>query len=271
MRHRFLSQSISAAALGLVLAAMASCGGGDGAVGGGSWQNNPTGTAQPMTPGATIAADVSTKPAAGPQGGAGQLYTLTLSQQTNLRFELTANGFPPFLGLYEASGRPICERNASDFWFKAFLPAGTYQVFVSSMSNASGPFTLTSTLAQPSPCSDSSGTVTPLTTLHTVKGASLAGTITSADCGGGGVRTHIYEIRLNAGETIGVSLTTDKLSGFNIWGPPHVQLTGKEMAGAGSGSFTFTAPTTTYYTLNIESRTVGSVSSLPVTYAVRID
>lgn len=270
--HRAHLRNLSiCAALLLVLSGLGSCGGGGGLGGGGSWQNNPKGSAQGMTPGATITSNVSTNPAPGPQGGAGQLYNLVLTQQTNLRFDLSASGFPPFLGLYEASGRPICERNASDFWFKAFLPAGTYQVFVSSTSDASGTFTLTSTPTQPGPCSDPSGNVTPITVLHTVKGASLGGTITAADCGGTLSRAHIYEIRLAAGETINVAFTTNKMSGFTIWGYPGTQLTGKEMSAAGSGSFSFTAPSANYYTLDIESRTAGGVSSLPVTYTATIN
>lgn len=272
MRPAFLSRAIPAMMLLLAVLGSGSCAGGGGLGGSGSsWRNNPTGTAQPLTAGATVTADVSSKAAPGPQGGAGQLYTLVLTQQTNLRFNLSASGFPPFLGLYEASGRPICERNASDFWFKAFLPAGTYQVFVSSMSDASGTFTLTSEPTQPGPCSDPSGTNTPITQLHTVKGAALAGTVTAADCGGPLARNHAYEIRLNAGDTVTVTFTTDKMAGFMLWALPGTQVAGKEMGGAGSGSFTYTAPSTNYYTFYVESRTANGVSSLPVTYSVRIN
>lgn len=249
----------------LALVATAGCGGG-GLGGSGSSGETPNGSAQAYTVGASVTENLASNTARGPNGGVGRLYTLTLAQQTNLLFTLTANGFPPFLGLYTATGQPIVERPSANTSFKAFLPAGTYQVFVDSMDNSSGTFTLTSAPTTPSGCMYPGSTYSPLSNYHTVKGAALAGTITTSDCGDALARTHIYELPLTAGTQISVSFTVDKASGVAIHG-----LASREMAGAGTGTLTATVPTSGYYTVSIESRTLGGVSSLPVTYAISIN
>jgi hypothetical protein len=251
----------------LALAALVGCSGGSSSGG-----ETPTGSAQPYTPNATVTGNLATNPARGPNGGVGQLYTLTLTQQTNLQFTLTASGFPPFLGLYTGSGQAIVERANTDTSFKAFLPAGTFQVFVDSMNDASGTFTLTSAPTQTGGCLVAGGTQSPLDNYHTVKGATLAGTITTNNCGDSLAKIHNYELPLTAGAQITLAFTVDKMSGVAIrsssGGTP---LASREMPGAGSSTLSATVPTSGYYTVSIESRTAGGVSSLPVAYTVTIN
>jgi len=247
------------------LVLLASCGGGSG-----SSSETPNGSAQPYTVGSTVTESLGSNTARGPNGSVGRLYTLTLTQQTNLLFTLTANGFPPFLGLYTGSGQAIVERANTDTSFKAFLPAGTFQLFVDSMNDANGTFTLTSAPTQPSGCMYPGSSYSPLSNYHTVKGATLVGTITTSDCGGEGARTHIYELPLTSGTQLSVSFTVDKFCGLAIRGAGGT-LASREMAGAGSGTLTATIPSSGYYTVHIESRTNGNgVSSLPVAYTISI-
>jgi hypothetical protein len=250
------------------LAALLACGGGSS--GSGTSGETPNGSAQPYAAGASVAGDLAANTALGPNDSVGRLFTLTLAQQTNLLFTLTASGFPPFLGLYTASGQPIVERPTSNTWFKVFLPAGAYQVFVDSMNDLNGSFTLTSAATLPGGCSVVGGDMTPLETLHTVQGAILAATITSSDCGGSLSKTHVYELPLTAGTQLNVSFTVDKMSGVAIRNGSGAVLASKEMAGAGSGTLTATAAASGYYGVHIESRTANGVSSLPVAYTLSI-
>lgn len=261
-----LLQSVLAA---LMLAAFLACSGSGGS---GSKNETPTGSAQPYTAGSAVTESLSTNTARGPNGQVGRLYTLTLTQQTNLLFTLTANGFPPFLGLYTATGQAIVERANTDTSFKAFLPAGTFQVFVDSMNDATGTFTLTSAPTQPNSCMYPGSTYSPLSNYHTVKGATLVGTVTTSDCGDSLARTHIYELPLTAGTQLNVSFTVDKFCGLAIrGGPTNTVLASREMAGAGTGTLTATIPSSAYWIVSIESRTNGSgVSSLPVAYTISI-
>lgn len=249
------------------LVILAACGGAGGT---GSSGETPNGSAQAYTAGSSVTESLASNTAQGPNGGVGRLFTLTLTQQTNLQFTLTANGFPPFLGLYTSVGQAIVERANTNTSFKAFLPAGSYQVFVDSMNNASGTFTLNSALAQPGPCLVAGGDQSPLDNLHTVKGAALAGTITSGDCGNSLAKTHVYELPLAAGAQITVAFTVDKMSGIAIRSSTGTVLASREMAGAGSGTLTATASAAGYHGVHLESRTANGLSSLPVTYTVTI-
>lgn len=261
-------RTLAFAPVQMPLAAFLGCAGGAG--GSGTSNETPNGSAQAYTAGASITESLASNTARGPNGGVGRLYTLSLTQQTNLLFTLTANGFPPFLGLYTATGQPIVERPNTNTSFKAFLPPGTYQVFVDSMNDSSGTFTLNSSPAQVGPCLVP-GDQTSLDNIHTAKGATLAGTITTSDCGGGLARTHVYELPLTAGAQIAVAFTVDKMSGIAIRNASGTVLASREMTAAGSGTLAVTVPTAGYYGLHLESRTSGGVSSLPVAYTLSIN
>lgn len=213
------------------------------------------------TAGSTATGTTGVNSCRGPDGSNGQLYAMTLAQQTNLQFTLTANGFPGFLGIYTGSGVRIAERNASPPMAKVFLPAGSYQVFVGSMSNADGTYSLASVNTEVSDCTTGGATT---------KGATIAGTLTASDCGNSLSRGDSYEFYLSAGQSASVSFTVDRVSGMFVMGNGGV-LANKEVTAAGTWSTTVTATTAGYYGLRVESRTVNGSANLPVTYSISIN
>lgn len=214
--------------------------------------------------GSTITGATGNDNCRGPDGSNGQLYNMTLSQQTNVQLTLSANGFPGFLGLYTASGQPIAQRNTATS-VKAFLPAGSYQVFVSSMTDADGTFTLASPNTEISGC-----TGTLVDGGVTTKGAVISGTLNAADCGNSLSKGDSYDLYLGAGQAVAIGITVDRLSGLFVMGNGGV-LANREMTAAGSWSTTVTATTAGYYGVRIESRTANGSANLPVTYSITLN
>jgi hypothetical protein len=211
--------------------------------------------------GSTLSGATDSKSCKGPDGSAGQLYSMTLSQQTNLDVSVAASGFSPFLGAYSAAGETIGENN-TDAKLKLFLPAGSYQVFVSSINGKDGSFTLAS-----APTELTGGTVCAgLTT----RGASISGALTSADCGGTLSKFDAYDIRLGAGASLTVSFAVDRPAGLFVTNATGGTMASREMTTGGTWNTTITAATAGWYGVRLESRTINGASSLPVSYSVSL-
>ena len=208
-----------------------------------------------------------------PDGRLGELYNMTLTQQSNVFLTLATTGFPGFIGLYTASGDVIDEEGTPDTKIKAFLPAGTYQVFVNDSRSGGGAFTLTSPSVSLEGCTATNGAGVNLNggginLGHTVKGASFGGTVVATDCGNALSKTDIYEIGLKAGEVLNLSITVDRLSGLSVTQPGQAIVARQELAAAGTWTTTVTATTAGRYQIHIESRTANGSSNLPLAYSV---
>ena len=218
-------------------------------------------------PGSTVTGATAGGNCMGPDGSLGQLYSMTVAQQTNIQLTLAATGFPGYLGLYTSSGDVITANN-TDLKFKAFVPPGTYQIFVNSVTGQDGTFTLTSPSVGLDGCSNSAGNTAPADLGFTVIGASLDGTVTALDCGNSLSKTDIYALRLKAGAVLTVSITVDRVSGLSVNMGKGPVLASKEMPAGGTWTSTVTAPATGEYLVHVESRTVNGSSNLPVVYSV---
>lgn len=216
---------------------------------------------QPYTAGSTVTGTTGSNLCKGPDGSNGQLYSMTLSQPSAMDLTVTASGFPPHLALYTAANDLIAQTN--DARLKFFLPAGAYTVFVSSLSNKDGSFTLTSPATELANCATTSGITT--------KGASISGTLTATDCGNSFSKVDHYDLQLKAGTTLSVTFTVDRLAGLLVLSPTGPLAT-KEMAGAGTWTTSVSIPSTGYYGVQVESRTTGNgASNLPVSYTITLN
>jgi hypothetical protein len=241
----------------LFLLSLASCSKIADLVGAGGTCNGP----QPYTAGSTVTGVTNNVTCKGPDGTNGQVYSMTLSQQSNMALTLTASGFPGHLGLYTAANDLVAQTN--DGSLRAFLPAGAYTVFVSSTSGKDGSYTLTSPAAELANCTTPGGI--------TAKGASISGTLTATDCGNSLSKYDHYDIQLKAGTTLNVTFTVDRVAGLFVVGPTS-QLAAREMAGAGTWTTSVTVPATGFYGVRVESRTTGNgASNLPLAYTISLN
>lgn len=244
----------------VLLLLLPACSASDSTSQGGTCAGPKTYAAGSTVTGTTIGASCKS-----PDGSQGELYTMTLTQQSNMLLTVAASGFPGFIGLYTSAG-DVIELNNSDLKVKAFLPAGTYQVFVNSTSSAGGTFTLTSPVTSLDGCSSTTGGGPDLG--HTVKGASFSGTVVATDCGNALSKTDIYEVALKAGAVLNVSITVDRVSGLSVTNPSGATVASQNMTAAGTFITAVTATTAGRYLLHIESRTVNGSSNLPLAYSV---
>jgi hypothetical protein len=221
------------------------------------------------TAGATVNGTMGVNDCKGPDGSSGQLYTMTLGQQSNLALTVAATDFPPFLGLYTSGGKVIATNN-TDTKIKVFLPAGSYQVFVASNSGKGGSFALSSPVAALAGCSSSTGSLFAVDIGITMKGASFSGSITSTDCGAANAKTHLYEMHLATNDTVGTSITVDHPAGLYLVNSTGLLTSSKEMSAAGTWTSTVPASVDGWYTLRIESRTVNGSSNLPLGYTIAL-
>lgn len=215
--------------------------------------------------GTTVGANCR-KPGGSNDGPTGELYNMTLTQQSNFFLTLEATGYPGFVGLYTSSGDVIDEEGISNTQLKAFLPAGTYQVYVGDTKGAGGAFTLTSPSTSLDGCTTINGGGVNLG--HIVKGASFSGTVVATDCGNTLAKIDIYEIRVKAGEVLNLSITVDRLSGLSVVNAGGAVVASRELTAAGSWTTAVTATTAGSYLIRIESRTANGSSNLPVAYSV---
>lgn len=224
----------------------------------------------PYTAGTTVTGTLGVNNCASPTGGKGQLYAVTLSQQSNLRFTVASSAFTPLIALYRTDGGAIAEELGSNV-VKAFLPPGTYKLFVARTSNNDGPFTLSSPSAPlGGPCSSSTGTLASIDMGFTMKGAQFTGTLTGTDCGAANAKMHWYRIRLASGDTLHASLSSDQPAGFSLVNTTGAMTRSKELTAAGTWSTTYIATADGTITLRLESRASGTGTGLPLHYTVSL-
>lgn len=202
-----------------------------------------------------------------PDGGTGNLYTFAPTQPTNIDLNLTPNGFSPYLGAWTSSGATIGQTQTPSR-LRLFLPAGSYQFGVGSTSNKDGSFTLTTSPADVSSCLGGAGAgVTGNDMGYALKGASITGTLTNADCGGGGNRGDGYALPLaTTGSSWTFTVTADRAVNFEVWaGSQNAAF--KSMNAAGTMTVSATAPSATDFRFFIS----GTPGTGTINYTVTIN
>lgn len=212
--------------------------------------------------GTTLTGATGSNMCKGPDGSRGRLYTMVLTQQTNLAITVTPSGFPAHLGLYTAANDIVNQTNDGKMF--AFLPAGSYQVFVGSLSNADGSFTLSSAPTSLSNCNTTIGG-------FTTRGAVISGVLDTSDCGNTLAKGEGYAVYVKEGTSLAVTFTSDRVAGFFAVNQAGSTLASKEQPAAGSWSTNITATTAGYYGFRLESRTTSTGNNLPVNYTISIN
>lgn len=206
----------------------------------------------------------------GPTGRTGELYTMTLTQPTGLQPTVTTTSFNPLIGLYTASGKTVVEYIAGSS-FKAFLPAGTYQLLVARTSTTDGAFTLaTPAVALGSKCSNATGSIGDTDMGITTRGATIAGSVTATDCGAANAKFHWYRMRVATGDTVSSTITVDRTAGLSLADPTGTMVASKELSAAGTWSNTYVATADGWCILKVESRTANNSANLPLAYQISI-
>ena len=240
--------------------AAAGCGAVDALTG-----NDPCKGPAPLVPGSSVSGVTSQgdNNCVSPDGTRQQLFTMTLSQPTNVDFQLTANGFPPHLGIYATGKQEIMLTNQPPRMM-AFLPAGTFTVVVGSTSGRDGTYVLAT-----SPAADHKGCV--VREAGTMVGAVLTGSVTADDCID--VPRHdAYFLLMPTAGTLTISGTVGARAGILLVGLGTTGvIASREMSAP--GAFTLTVPSLAagHYGIRIEARTVNNVTTLPIPYSLTIN
>jgi hypothetical protein len=222
------------------------------------------------TVGSTVAGTVGVHDCRGPNGFSGQLYTLTTSAQTNIKVTVVPTAFAPTVSMFTGTNTTVGE-SSYDGTLRAFLPAGSYQIFVYSVTGQGGAYTLTSpTTTLGGGCLSSNGSLTDSDIGYTLKGAAFSGQIIATDCGAINAKLHWYRIRLAGTDTLNTTVTVDKPAGLYLVNTTGAVVATKELTAPGTWTNTYAATADGTYTLRIESRASGSVSNLPLNYTVAL-
>ncbi len=252
----------------LALLLLAACSKIDSVFGSGSSSSCSGATA--YTVGTSVSGTLGTHDCKGPNGFNGQLYSLTTSAQTNIKVTVATTAFLPTVDVWTATNKIVGETSV-DGTLRAFLPAGSYQIFVYSMAGQNGAFTLTSpptTLG--GGCLTATGSLTDSDMGYTLKGAAFNGQLTTADCGAANAKMHWYRVRLTGTDTLNTTVTVDKPAGLYLMNATGSIVAAKEMPAAGTWNNTYISTADGSYTLRIESRAAGTVSNLPLNYSVAL-
>jgi hypothetical protein len=149
----------------------------------------------------------------GPDSVLGDVYVITLLEQTNFSVMMDADGFRAQMVMYEGlyGALPDDPRLIFDvvgsgvIGAHVFLPAGTYTIWAGSGEREGGSYSLTTAPVTTSPCSGNYFN-------YYVPGAVITGQILAADCVAGTLeRQDAFGRWMRQGETVTVTLTMNKL------------------------------------------------------------
>lgn len=149
----------------------------------------------------------------GPDSVYGDVYVVTLTEQTNFSVMMDVDGFVGQMVMYvgDYSAFPEDPRLIFDvvgggvIGARVFLPAGTYTIWAGSGERGGGNYTLTTTPIGTSPCPGNYFN-------YYVPGAVVEGQIVAGDCVAGALeRQDAFGWYMRQGETVDVTLTINKL------------------------------------------------------------
>lgn len=183
----------------------------------------------------------------GPDGSLGDIYSLTLTAQTQVLITLTPSGFEGQVMMLSGNFGDIAGTKLifdvvgnGTICAKAFLPPGNYFILAGSAENVGGDYTLTLAPTTSTPCSN-------VFFNYTVRGADIPGVVVIEDCPAGAPnsRQEAYGLWLAAGEAIQVSIDMNK-PGDLLWrrsgNPTAPDLAGAPVFANTTLTTTFTAP-----------------------------
>ena len=214
--------------------------------------------------GSTASGAIGVDDCKGAAGNFGDIYQMTLTAQSRFSVTVTPSGFNAGVSLF--AGLPSAAANATLVYEEvgsgpvganAFLPPGSYFLFVESNNGKTGNYKLESQTAAAEGCGAYAN--------WTYPGVELAGVVTTNDCAGNEpARQDIYELWLKKGQSVSVSATLNKI-GAVLWrtgSASSANLITKNLNSGGSTAFTFTAPSDDAYRLHVigEPGTVGVIS-----------
>lgn len=203
-----------------------------------------------------------------PDGGTGNLYSITAAQPTNVEVTVTPNGFPAYLGAWTSGGALLGQTNATPTRLKLFLAAGSYQFGVGSTSNKDGSFSVATAPADVTAClSGPGGNLSGNDMGAAMKGAVVAGTLTNADCGNGTNRGDGYTLTTaTANSSWSFTVTADRGVNLEVWsGSQNVGF--KSMNAAGTITLNATAPSATDFRFFVS----GTPGSGTINYTVTVN
>jgi hypothetical protein len=147
-------------------------------------------------------------------------YALTTTSQRSLTLTLGSDGFTPLVGVEDASGAAVVTQYTSSPGFtRAVLAPGTYRLTARATTpEARGVYWMT--VAEGSHAADGCGVAT---NVFITPGATDAGQLGAADCADDfGDPTHRYDtyaMRMVAGTTYTIGMTTSAASWLSLWAP----------------------------------------------------
>ena len=216
---------------------------------GGSGIDCDPATTLPLTVGVKVSDAIDTKHCISGDDP-GDLFTLTLTQQTVARFTATSTRFRPEITIARPSATPSIEDEVlfvagSPAQAVAILPAGQYVVDIQSSDNAVGAYELTSEVVGLNACYDTNGVFTFMTT-----GQTLNSEITTADCAPAeapAARYELYGVYLRAGRAYTFTATT-AINSFNFsLAKDRTNVAGGVITTNGNATFTYTPTSSGYY------------------------
>jgi len=220
--------------------------------------------------GSSVSGTLGTHDCKGPNGFSGQLYSLTTAAQTNIKVTVATTAFSPTVDVWTSTNKLVGETSV-DGTLKAFLPAGSYQIFVYSLVGQGGAYTLTSpTTSLGGGCLTSNGSLTDSDMGYTLKGAFFSGQLNTTDCGALNAKMHWYRVRLTGTDTLNTTVTVDKPAGLYLVNATGSIVATKELSAPGTWTNRYISTADGSYTLRIESRAAGAVSNLPLNYTVTL-
>ena len=178
---------------------------------------SPSGTClgpQVFTADTTVSGIAFTDDCTGPSGTSGDVYAFTIDSQKNILFTMRPVGYAGQLALFTGTLTDVAtphlilkEYGRGSITVKAFLPAGTYFVVAGSDEASGGDYTLSSAPTTTTPCTIET------TNSYTVRGADIAGALTTDDCQGG---LDFFRILMEADEQLAVSVEMSR-QGVVLW------------------------------------------------------
>src|ERR1051326_7964332 len=201
----------------------------------------------------------------------GDLYTLTLADQTTVRFAVSASESVKLLKLrvrtastHDTTLTVAADApNATSFTSYVVLPAGTLTVDVTARS--AGNYSITPTAAaQPSPA----GCFTSSTAGHVsaAVGITLDGDISNNDCFSAGYYADSYDVYMIGGQLRTITVTASIGTSVELHDDAGVLLTSKSLNTAGANVITFTPFSTGRYHVAV----IGTPSLATGSYSLKI-
>jgi hypothetical protein len=225
---------------------------------------------QPYIIGTTISGRTGEGDCVGVEGSAGQLYAFEVTQPSAIAVTAVTSGFQGFLAIASTDNGAIAVTNANeqgtDLTVRAFVPAGSYRVFVSRLENGDGTFTLTSGPGDVGGCEANRAN-------GVVRGAVINGSMSETDCPSAVTRFDMYGLPLAANQSVTLRLTTARNTQLVVRREGSgADVANRVVPANGSGTVTFTATAAQRYFVEIIALfNAQQPLQLPYTYTLLVE